>query len=104
MTSFVYVEGATLPNLVITPTDDDGQVVDLTDGELALRVGRAARREFEKLTGLTVNPDLTVEVDWDDTGEIGDLAPGTYLATLIATFSGEQRRFNGELQILDAVA
>lgn len=100
--TLTYIEGATLPNAVITPTDDNGTLVDLTDGELVVRVGSLTSPVFEKDTGLTVNPDLTVEIDWDP-ADLGTVRPGTWRIELVATIDGELRKFAGVLKILAAM-
>lgn len=101
--ALAYIEGATLPNAVITPADDDGNVVDLTGAELVLRVGSTRSRAFEMTTGLTVNGDLTVEVDWT-ADDLGTLTPGVYSVELVATTDSELRKFAGQLRITSTIA
>jgi len=102
MTALSYVQGATLPDAVITVTDDDGTPADLTGTTLALRVGSPRGKAFDKTTGLTFAAGA-VTVNWAATGEIGDLTPNAYQFDLTATAGGEHRTFHGQLIISPAV-
>ena len=103
MTALVYVQGATMPDAVITVTDDDGTPADLTGMTLALRVGTTRTKSFDKTAGLTYSAG-TVTANWTATGEIGDLVSGTYRFDLTAATGGEHRTFRGQLIIRPAVS
>lgn len=101
-------KGATLPNSTLTLQDDDGNVFDPTGYTLAMKVGNtdaapgSTAAGFTKSTGLTVS-GTNVVADWASSGEIGDLAVGTYQMDVTATTSGEHLTFTGQVVILPAV-
>jgi len=98
-----YVEGASLPSATLTCQDDNGTAVDLSSGyTFALRVGTASALSFTKSTGIT-GTSTGVSVDWASTNEILSLSEGTYLLSLVATTSSENRVFTGTLVIDPAV-
>lgn len=100
--SIVYVAGAELPELAITWLDNDGDLIDFSNGftfELKLsKRGQSDVATITKAAGITgdsADPNLTVS--WL-VNEL-DIAPGPYDLIIKATKNGKDRYLRGVITI-----
>lgn len=101
----VYHAGATLPDLVLTWEDDEGEVIPFASGytfALTVTPHDSETPSFPKSSGIIgADTDPNVTISWAATGEIGGLTPGDYDLEVLATRTadGRVRVFQGRIRV-----
>lgn len=102
----VYVKGSDLADLTVTWLDSTGTAVNMATGyTFSLKVGHKGQAAlFTKSSNLTgTSTGLTVA--WATSGELNDLAAGTYVIQFTATRTADSKHRiqQGRIQIIAAV-
>jgi hypothetical protein len=101
-----YIQGAELPDILVTWKDENGNVINFSSGwTFTLRLGQlgqAAVLTKTDLVGAATAPNLTIS--WTST-EIESLAVNTYTMQIIARHvsSGKDRKMTDSLTITPQV-
>lgn len=90
-----YVQGADLPDLAITWTDSNDDIIDFSTGwTFSLKIGTpgsaAALTKTSTITGAATAPNVTVA--WTTSGELNTLATGAHSAQLTATRTSDSKQ------------
>jgi hypothetical protein len=101
-----YIQGAELPDILVTWRDSDGAIINFSSGwTFTLRLGQlgqAAILTKTDLVGAATAPNLTIS--WSNT-EIENLAAQTYTMQIIARHvaTGKDRKMTDSLTITPQV-
>ncbi len=94
-----YPQGASRPDAIITAADaGDFDLFDTV--ALVVAEGVPGTSVLFTVTDLTLATD-SVTVGWSPS-DLGSLNPGTYGLTLVAILDGEEQKWRGQLEIVEA--